>query len=254
MKNAPDRPKVRLPFEPRRIDFGTWVYIHRAGICAAVVVFLAFGIAFVAWRITIGESMAHQVVYIEMEPPPEERLPPEVKEVAPINYGSISNRASNENASAADRMAAAQGRELAAEAEGVGQSMDANRAAYEDGLRRDRQRIDDSRRRTQIDPGEARSANHGGNVTASYSFTDPVRHDERIDIPAYRCLGGGQVVVAATLDQNGNVVAAEARRGSSPDPCLQREAVASARASRFNLDTRAPSRQHGTITYLFIPQ
>ncbi len=252
MQNAPDRPKMRLPFEPRRIDPGTWIYIHRAGICATVIVLLIFGIAFVAWRISFGDSMAHQVVYLEMESP-EELQEPELKEVAPIDYGSVSNRNSNENADVDAQLRAAQGRELAAEAEGVGDRMDANRLAYEEGLRREQQIIDASRRNTD-DRGEALSSKSPGNVTASYSFVNPVRHEERLDIPAYRCLAGGQVIVAATLDRNGNVVAAEVERGSSPDACLQREALASARASRFNLDTRAPSKHHGTITYLFVPQ
>lgn len=253
MKNTPDKPKIRLPFEPRRMDFGTWVYLHRAGLCAAVIVLMAFGIAFVAWKINFGDSMAHQVVYIAVEPPPEER--PEIKEVAPVNYGPITNRTSNENADSDDRRRAAQGSELTAQAEGVGDRMDANRAAYEDGLRHERQMIDDSRRRTNNDgQGQAQSQNHGGNVVASYSFVNPIRHDERLHIPAYRCVAGGRVVVAATLDRNGNVVSADVQGGSSSDACLRREALASARASTFNLDSRAPSRQHGTITYIFVPQ
>ncbi len=254
MQNAPDRPNMRLPFEPRRIDFGTWVYVHRAGICATVIVLLIFGIAFVAWKINFGDSMAHQVVYIELEPPPEEQQKPEIKEVAPINYGSISNRSSNENAATDDRLRAAQGSELAAAAEDAGDRMDANRAAYEAGLRREQQMIEASRQRTEGNDGQAQSVNRGSNVTASYSFLNPVRHDRLLDIPAYRCIGGGRVVVAATLDRNGNVVEAKVDGGSSPDPCLQREARSSALRSQFNLDNRAPSRHHGTITYIFVPQ
>jgi TonB family protein len=255
MQNAPDRPKVRLPYEPRRIDFGTWVWVHRAGICATIIALLLFGIAFVAWRITVIDNVAHQVVYLEMEPPPELQQKPEVKEVAPVDYSSVSNRASNENADADQRQRdAAQGRELTAEAEGAGDRMDANRAAYEEGLRREQQMIANARRRTDDNSSKAQSAKYGGNVSASYSFTNPVRHDERLDIPTYRCVGGGQVVVAAALDREGRVVDAKVESGSSHDTCLQREALASARASRFNLDPSAPSRQHGTITYLFVPQ
>ena len=254
MPNRADKPRVRLPFEPRQIDFGTWVYLHRAGICATVIVFLVFGIAFVAWHIKVGDSLAHQTVYIAMELPPEELPKPPVKEVAPIDYGNISNRGSNENADLDARLRSAQGSELTEDAAGVGEQMDANRAAYEEGLRRNRQMIDDSRRRTDDDRGRAQSSKYGGNVTASYSFVDPERHEEQLDIPAYRCVGGGRVVVSATLDQNGRVVAASVAEGSTPDPCLQREARASALRATFNLDTRAPSRQHGTITYLFVPQ
>jgi TonB family protein len=75
-----------------------------------------------------------------------------------------------------------------------------------------------------------------------------------LSIPAYRCLNDGKVIVAATLDRNGNVVEAKIESGSTTDPCLQREALASARASALNLDTAAPNRQNGTITYLFVRQ
>lgn len=254
MQNRQDKPRVRLPFEPRRMDFGTWTYVHRAGVCAAVAVLLIFGIAFVAWSFDLGDSMAHQVIYVEMEMP-EEMREPQVRELVPVDYGNISNRTSNENADAAERLRDAQGSELAEEAAGVGEMMDANRAAYEEGLLRNRQMIEDASRRSDDQGGAGQSALVQGNVTASYSFTDPVRHDQRLVIPAYRCMNDGSVVVAATLDQNGKVVSAEVVEGqSTPDQCLRREALAGARASRFNLDTRAPSRQRGTITYLFVRQ
>ncbi len=244
MQNQKERPRVRLPFERRKTDLGTWAYIHRAGLCATIAMLLIFGIAFVAWRIGFGDSMAHQVVYIAMEPPPEEQMPPEPKEVAPLDYGNISNRTSNENAELNDE-------ELSAAAQDAGDLMGANRAAYEEGMLREQQMIDAARARANANQGEPRSARREGSVTASYSFADPVRHDMRLDIPAYRCMTDGRVVVAATLDRNGRVVAAEVAGGSSSDPCLHREALRSANASRFNLDASAPARHRGTITYLF---
>ncbi len=258
MQNGKDKPRVRLPFERRSMDLGTWVYVHRAGVCATVIALLLFGIAFVGWRMNMGESMAHQVIYLEMEPPPEEMQQPDIKEVAPVDYGNVSNRASNENAELDARLRDAAGsdaQDLYEEAAGLDDRMNANRAAYEEGLRSNREMIDASRHQPTDGSGQERSARHSGNVAASYSFTNPVRHDMHLDIPAYRCVGGGQVVVAAVLDQNGNVVSAEVERSSSTgDGCLQREALASARASQFNMDTSAPVRHRGTITYVFVPQ
>lgn len=247
---------MKLPFEKRETDFVTWVYIHRAGVCATLAVLLIFGIAFVAWKITFGDSLANQVIYMDMEPPAEPEERPE--EVKPVDYGNISNASSNENADLNARLRSMRGsenQELAEQNEGIGDQMDANRAAYEAGLQRDRDRMNDAHsRNTSEDEGKAESSRRGGNVTASYSFTDPVRHDRRLDIPAYRCPGGGRVVVDATLDQNGNVVAAAVARGSATDECLRNEALRSARASSFNLDPSAPARHRGTITYLFVPQ
>ena len=196
---------------------------------------------------------------MEMEPAVEDiPRPPEEKEIRPIDYGNVSNTASNENAELNARLRDAAGsdaRELYEDAEGLNDRMEANREAYEAGLRRTQEMIENARRQpSSQDGGDAQSTRRGGNVTASYSFANPVRHDQRLDIPAYRCLGGGQIVVSATLDQNGNVVSAEVERGSTDDPCLQREALASARASQFNMDTSAPTRHRGSITYIFIPQ
>ena len=94
-----------------------------------------------------------------------------------------------------------------------------------------------------------------GRVTVSFSFTDPVRTSERLVIPAYMCEGGGQVVVNATLNNNGEVTDASIdKEQSTPDACMQETAIKAARSSRFNLDRSAPSRHRGTITYIFIPQ
>lgn len=259
MKNNGERLRIRLPYERRPMDFGSWVWVHRHGVMGTLVVLLIFGIAFVAWRIDWGDSLTQRVIYMEMEPPPDQQEKPPVKEVAPVDYGRVSNRSSNENAALDARLRRAMtagDEELQEAAQELGDELAANRAAYEAGLKRNQKMIDDARQsRQESAENSERSARHGGNVTASYSFVDPVRHDLRLDIPAYRCLGGGRVVVAASLDVNGRVTSAEVDKGSSTsDDCLQREALASARASRFNMDTSAPARHRGTITYIFVPQ
>jgi TonB family protein len=86
----------------------------------------------------------------------------------------------------------------------------------------------------------------------SFSLVDPVRMSRHLEVPAYRCEGGGEVVVAITVDRDGKVVGARAREGG--DECMRECAVESARRSRFNIDPSAPARQTGTITYIFIPQ
>ena len=81
------------------------------------------------------------------------------------------------------------------------------------------------------------------------------RKASHLPIPAYRCMGFGQVTVIITVDNSGKVINAKVDdAASSSDSCLRRFAVRAARLSRFNISQTAPSRQLGTITYAFIAQ
>ena len=88
--------------------------------------------------------------------------------------------------------------------------------------------------------------------TVSFSLTDPVRTRRYLEVPAYQCEGGGEVVVGITVNPSGEVVAAKVASGG--DDCMREAALEAARNSLFNIDDSAPARQSGTITYLFIPQ
>ena len=55
-----------------------------------------------------------------------------------------------------------------------------------------------------------------------------------------------------TVAPSGEVIAARVRSGG--DDCMRETALQAARASSFNIDSSAPDRQQGTITYMFIPQ
>lgn len=81
------------------------------------------------------------------------------------------------------------------------------------------------------------------------------RKASHLPIPAYRCMGFGQVTVIITVNNNGQVINAKVDEGaSSSDSCLRNFAIRAARLSRFNISQTAPSRQMGTITYAFIAQ
>ena len=88
--------------------------------------------------------------------------------------------------------------------------------------------------------------------TVSFSLTDPVRTSRYLAVPAYKCEGGGEVVVEITVNRAGDVTNARVVEGG--DECMRSSALGSARRSRFNIDDSAPARQQGTITYIFIPQ
>ena len=81
------------------------------------------------------------------------------------------------------------------------------------------------------------------------------RKATHLPIPAYRCIGAGQVTVIITVNNQGTVVDAKIDDGaSSNDGCLRSFATRAARLSKFNASTTAPARQLGTITYAFIAQ
>lgn len=81
------------------------------------------------------------------------------------------------------------------------------------------------------------------------------RKATHLPIPAYRCVGAGEVTVIITVNNQGTVVDAKVDDGaSSRDGCLRSFATRAARLSKFNASSTAPARQMGTITYLFIAQ
>ena len=81
------------------------------------------------------------------------------------------------------------------------------------------------------------------------------RRASHLPIPAYRCMGSGQVTVIIAVNNQGQVVNAKIEESvSTPDGCLRNFAIRAARLSRFSSSTTAPSRQMGTITYAFIAQ
>ena len=81
------------------------------------------------------------------------------------------------------------------------------------------------------------------------------RKASHLPIPAYRCLGAGEVKVTIGVDNKGNVVSAAVDDGvSSRDGCLRSFAVRAARLSKFSSSASAPARQQGYIIYQFIAQ
>ena len=47
------QPPLRLPFDGRREDAGSWAYDHRVGLCVTIIAYLVFGIVFVVDESTV---------------------------------------------------------------------------------------------------------------------------------------------------------------------------------------------------------
>ena len=103
------------------------------------------------------------------------------------------------------------------------------------------------------DPKPRKQETYSGPSVLSWSLDG--RKASRLPIPAYRCVGAGEVTVIITVNNQGTVVDAKVDDGaSSKDGCLRSFATRAARLSKFNASATAPARQLGTITYLFIAQ
>lgn len=261
---APQRPRrkpLRLPFDNRREDVGSWAYDHRVGLCVTIIVYLLLGIGFFASKILIGRKVSQQGMYIDIQmvdmlEKERDRLAEEVRRANQnIDWSKIRNTSSNENA-LNENLSDDRGTntsELNDDAEAVEQRMRANREAYERGLK-------DAKRAGERSPEQKQGGDDGvksdkkvkGSVTVSFSFKNPVRYSRHLVKPAYRCEGGGEVVVKAVIDRAGKVLSATVSSGG--DECMRQTAISAAKSSRFDHNSDAPAKQEGTITYIFIPQ
>ena len=100
---------------------------------------------------------------------------------------------------------------------------------------------------------EEKSETYKGPSVVSYSLDG--RKATNLDIPAYKCIGGGDVSVSIIVNRKGYVIGTKIIEGvSSEDPCLREYALKAAGRSRFKADTKAPERQVGNIVYRFVAQ
>lgn len=264
-ENIPDnklkpvrRPRLKLPFDNRKEDAGVWAYDHRIGLCVTIIAYLVLMIAFVSSKIVVGRKPHTQGMYIDLQTLAElekerDRLQQQVRDRQqdPIDWKSVQNQVSNENA-LNEKLRDDRGTNAAALNDAAAEAarrMQANREAYEQGLAEERAIRE---RNGAGEDTEHQDRKVKGRVTVSFSLTDPVRTSRSLNIPAYRCEGGGDVVVEITVNRAGDVVNARVQSGG--DECMRESALRAARVSRFNIDDSAPARQQGTITYIFIPQ
>lgn len=102
-------------------------------------------------------------------------------------------------------------------------------------------------------PEEKKKETYSGPSVLSWELTN--RKASKLPIPAYRCMGAGEVKVIIGVNNAGNVVSATIKEDeSSADACLRNFAIRAARLSRFSADQKAAAKQMGFITYKFIAQ
>lgn len=254
--------RLHLPFENRHKDAGEWAYDHRVGLSVTIICYLVLGIVFVGSKIILNDKPHLQGIYIDLQDletlaEEKERLEREVemKQLqANMDWSSVRNLTSNEallNENLKDDRGT-RTEALNASAREIAEGMESNRAAYEAGLAEAEAILDKGRAKSEDKTTEGQDSKFKGNVTVSFVLKDPVRTKRHLVVPAYRCEGGGEVVVAITVNRGGEVTAAKVVSGG--DESMREAALDAAWKSLFNIDMSAPERHNGTITYLFIPQ
>ncbi len=234
-----------------------WAFRHRVGLCVTLVVYLVAAIAFMSAKIVISTKPHSQGMYIDLNELAEleairDKLQEEVSAKQQTDWGQVKNLVSNEAASTQEvkddkgtKMS-----ELNNSASEAAKQMEANRREYEEGLaqaaalrsRQDNNAEEESHKDRKIE----------GSVTVSYTLSKPLRHARNLIVPAYRCQGGGEVVVSIIVNNIGEVTSAKVLRGG--DDCMRQSALNAAKSSLFDINNSAPSRHHGEISYIFIPQ
>ncbi len=257
------RQPLRLPFEKRETDIGTWCYDHRVGVCITLAAYLILAVALAYGTITLGGFSSESSILIEFpREEPKVEMTPEQKRILAQSqqedYSGVRNATSNDNAEELDSELkddrGTNASELYEDAGRLGESLQAGKEMYERGLAAEQETASGSKGEQTAD-GETKDSKKSGNVTVRYSFDNPVRNKISLVVPAYMCEGGGVVELFVTLGTNGYVTAATVNKAvSTPNDCMQNSAISAANRSRFNVDPSAPKRHQGTITYTFIPQ
>lgn len=124
---------------------------------------------------------------------------------------------------------------------------------YRENMSREDGEIDVVQKQPQKKEEQKETPVYQGPSVLSYSLSG--RKGSCLPIPAYKCVGEGEVTVIITVDPSGKVTNAKIQEEvSSTDTCLRNYALKAARASRFSANPSAPSRQIGNIVYSFIAQ
>ena len=237
----------------------TWAE-HKVGILATVAFHLLVLVVLLACKLESSQRFYGSEIELAFEPdePVVEELPepehplmpadaliPEREMEAVRNFAVDANER-DLNASLQDEKNI-DADELYREAERLKAAMHENREYFES----EPEELADIPNTPHKEVSEAQKAVVDGPTVISYNL--PSRKAYELPNPAYKCQGGGQVVVNIVVDAQGKVIKANIdARLSVIDECINAEAQKAAMRSRFSRSDRAS--QNGSITYLFVAQ
>jgi hypothetical protein len=235
-----------------------WIYNHRAGVSSLGIMALARAILFVTSRIVVRTPRGDETILVDVRTVEElqqeaARLQREVRlRQSEATAAQIANAISNAGADLSDD----RNTDMSAmrdQLDGNTAGLQGNRDAWDQGLREIEAMKNPSKGKGSDASNKDTRAR--GRVLVEFSLTDPLRLRDGLPVPGYRCEKFGIVVIDITVNRNGDVVSAKVNNGQSDgDLCMRETALDYAMRSRFNIDTSAPEKHYGTITYTFVAQ
>lgn len=261
-----------LPFLKSHIDFPNWVYRNRHSVFTIVALYLALLLGFTMVEFTFDKSVPlPDGIYIEfMEEEPEKEKQQEIDITdKDVTYDNVGNKISDENSTLEEEVEMEyemtepiNSEELLKEAELLDEAIRQNMLSYTMGkdsldneieIERNIARNHRDSLRKMNDDDRFNTTRKKGNVTVSYNLKN--RYALYLEIPAYRCEGGGKVVIDIVVNRAGVVVSAVVKQTYGvTDDCVEEMAVWATKLAQFNIDNNASVRQKGTMTYIFVAQ
>ena len=253
-------PNDKPTFAMVRKERAAW----HAAIAALLVHVVALGILEYCGRIPAPQTQSYAAVdFVDFEAPETRTMEEAVRERLEARMKDrISNVSADRNARVGDETRSSRADEAA-----ISEEVEAELRAFEQAAF---DALADGRGNAEIERGarperddlpieryEGWDERVAGKVTAEYDLGG--RKALNLDIPGYRCRGGGVVKLAIVVSPSGDVLEASLMSiasggGDAMANCLEAEALRSAHQCRFQSRADAPRRQSGTLTYRFISQ
>jgi hypothetical protein len=140
--------------------------------------------------------------------------------------------------------------DLYQEAGRIKERLSQNKALYEESQLKGQEEIPNTPIKNTIPKDETK---YKGPAVISYFLEG--RKAMLLPVPSYKCQFGGQVVVDIEVGRDGKVADAKIdSKNSLNDDCIDAAAIEAAYNSFFTVSTDSPTKQKGSITYLFVPQ
>lgn len=251
-----------LPFINKKQDFGIWIYRHKVSVSVTMGVYIISLLIFLSVKIDLLNPDLASALTVELqsvEPPPIEKPEEEKKPVVAEDDEPIPTDVKNQKSDANSKTINDKSKSMSdieKQAQDMQNMLNESRNEYHKGLKSTDDMIKEFKTNKNNSkeevPPEKKSTKVRGNVTVEYDLKD--RTSTHLPVAAYQCEEAGRVVIDIMVNNNGDVITASVARSSSKSVCLAEMALNAARESKFNISESAPSRQKGTITYLFLAQ
>lgn len=262
-----------LPFVNMKKSVDEWIYRNRRGVVWVSVSYMIILILIVFVRYDVGHLDMRDSIVIDvpLEAPPKIKEPKieepqfseeELRKMAnePVKNVSVDENSADLNTRLQDAKSTNSDK-LYEEARKVQAEVEANSKRYQKGLESIESKYANTNKgdNSERNVGESSKSSEGnnsvvkGNVTVSFNLKG--RGAVHLEIPAYRCEGGGRVVVDIMVALNGDVLSAAIRSSTGvTDPCVQEMALQAAKMSSFTVSRNGGDKQMGTMTFLFVQQ